>query len=355
MRAVSGSWPMRAAGPGSGFCRSPSPVSARSAIGAHSPPTARRATGPGCCSRSSRAWSPIWRPVSAVVRGSSRCSSHGRPRPRRQRVGSSRLPWPRSGCRARPGGRSRPIPARSAGKRPRPGRPSPRPSSNGRAGCPTPGSSSASSSPGAGWRTRPEMPARRSPRSPFRRRRADRSSTRAWSPAGASRTCIRTSPRGCRSATRSSTSATRRTPIPNGGSPSRSGRSPTTARSTPSGRTAPRSTGAPPIRSAPPGRRPAGWSSPARSSPSTAPTRCRLTRRSSCSRSPAGASRRRSSRSSRKRRRSGPPATRWPVRSPAGPPGSSRRGTARPRSCSATGGGSGRWSIGTGSDRSRSQ
>ena len=81
---------------------------------------------------------------------------------------------------------------------------------------------------------------------------------------------------------------------PTGGSPSRSGRSPTTARSTRSAATATRSAAGPATRSASAGVGRELTRAPARSSPPTAPTRSRSTRRSSCSSRRAGTSGRRS-------------------------------------------------------------
>ena len=175
----------------------------------------------------------------------------------------------------------RPTPRRSAE---RPGPPARfRAGVRGTAGRPvaTPASSSGSSSPGGGWR-QPRGPRDRTwPSSPCRRRPVGPSSTRAWWPASGWPTCTPTWPRRRSSATRSSTSAMPRIPVPTGAWPSRSARSPTTVRSTRSGRTARRS---PAGRADPAGSpvRPASdWSRPARSCRPTARTRCPSTRRSS--------------------------------------------------------------------------
>ena len=141
-------------------------------------------------------------------------------------------------------------------------------------------SSAAWSSPGVASSRRRGQPAARWPSCPCLPPRPARSSTRAWSSAAAWPSCTQTCAPHCRSATRSSTSATRRTPTPSGGSPSRSGRSPITARSIRCVATAPRSMAGPatPRRA----RSPRRSSPPARCCRAMRPTRCRSTRPSSC-------------------------------------------------------------------------
>ena len=140
-------------------------------------------------------------------------------------------------------------------------------------------SSGGSSSRGAGWRPLPVRPAVLSARSPCPPRRRGPSSTRASSSAGGCPTCTRTCAPRSRSRMPSSTSAMRRTPVPCGGSPSRSARSRTTARSTRSAAIARRCVDAPPT---PPRPRSHGrFSPPVRCCPTTAPIRCRSTRASS--------------------------------------------------------------------------
>ena len=224
-----------------GSSRWRSPGSARSATAGASPPTAPRATVPGCCSRSSRAsWpcSPRSRrpagdrlavpPTVQAAEADGAPDRRGGPR-RGAAAGTVLADGPVRSDRPRP--RSRRHPARL-----RPGRCR---AAERAVRCPVraPARPRSAADGGRGAGSRPKLAAFAVPSASCRigrlqgprRRRAPRRPV-----PGPGR-------RAAASATRSSTSATRRTPIPSGGSPSRSGRSPTTARSTRSGRTATRS------------------------------------------------------------------------------------------------------------------
>ena len=228
-------------------------------------------------------------------------AAHGRrDRPRR----SSRPRWPRSGCRRRAGGRSRSTRPRSereaaasrAGHRPghrrAPGRAVGRP-------VRAPARPRPSADGGRGARG----PARPWPRSPSRRPRAGRSSTRASSPASGSPSSSPTSPPDLAAQPRDLPPALRdehpprvaaRPAVPVDRPQRRDQHDPDEPRAgpRPDGRSARR----PGLRRAPAASR------PGRSCRPTARTPCRSTRRSSCSSRPAGASRPHSSRSSPKRR-----------------------------------------------------
>ena len=255
MPAASASSRTPADGRGRRSCRSPWPGSARSAIAARSLRTARRATAAGVLL-------PLEPSVLAQLapgrrrpaRRRVRCSCPGRPRGATRpaaiveaALAEERLPAPRLAD-----GPRRPGRARSRGRRDPPGL--------------RPGDRRASGRP---VRRPVRAPARPRPAADGGGRAAPARSSPAFAvPSASCRTVVY---KGLvagdrlaelypdlgvgpdRSATRSSTSAMPPTPIPTGGWPSRSGRSPTTARSTRSGRTASRSTVGRPIRSGAPG------------------------------------------------------------------------------------------------------
>ena len=218
-----------------------------------------------------------------------RCSCRAAVRADARRARSSRRRSPRRACRRRAG-----APCRSSERARRRGRGASRPAfaqaivgAPGRRAddprpSPTTPSSGGWSSPGAGSRPRPRGRRSRSPSCPSRRRRAGRSSTRASSgrPAG------RALPGPARRRSRVGYAvfhqryATNTHPVWRLAQPFRS--SPTTARSTPSAAIASRSAAGRRDRGGARDRR-ASCSRPGRCSRRTAPTRCRSTRRSSCS------------------------------------------------------------------------
>ena len=226
MPAASGSSRTRAGGRATGSCRWPWPVWPRSPIAARSAPTASRATAPASRSRSTGP-SCAWLAGSRSRRRRDPRSSwlflpRGRAAERAARALVATTSSPQPGCRSRPGGRSRSIRRRSAPRRRHRARPC-RPGHRRRV-------PSGPRRPAAALRRGVRAPAGRRPasardRRPRRRRPLGRavrpvrvgarpSSTRASSPAAAWPSSTPTCARRCRSATRSSTSATRRTRTP---------------------------------------------------------------------------------------------------------------------------------------------